>query len=80
MVNDTTQRREAAEVAGQIRELLADDPEWADFGEDTDRLVGLLLDEGRRHHVPHELLWEYAAGRWAEIYGPPEDAEASAPE
>ena len=42
-------RRAPADVAAEIRE---DDPEWADFGEDTDRLVGLLLDEGRRHHVP----------------------------
>lgn len=66
-------RRETLEVAEQIRELLDDEPQWADFGEDTDRLVGLLLSEGLRHHVPRELLWEYAAGRWGEIYGPPED-------
>lgn len=66
-------RRETLEVAEQIRELLDDEPQWADFGEDTDRLVGLLLSEGLRHHVPRELLWEYAAGRWAEIYGPAED-------
>ena len=65
-------RRELADVEVEIRELLNDEPEWADFGEDTDRLVGLLLDEGQQHHVPRELLWEYTAGRWGEIYGPPE--------
>jgi hypothetical protein len=65
-------RRETMEVAEQIRELLTDEPEWADFGEDTDRLVAVLLDEGQRHHVPVELLWEYTAGRWGEIYGAPE--------
>jgi hypothetical protein len=69
-------RRETLEVAEQIRELLDDEPQWADFGEDTDRLVGLLLSEGVRHHVPAELLWEYAASRWGEIYG----ASADEPE
>ena len=73
MVNDGAERREATEVAAEIRELLADDPEWADFGEDTDRLVGLLLEEGREHHIPRDLLWEYTAERWGEIYGPPAD-------
>ena len=65
-------RREPIDVAEEIRELLDDEPQWADFGEDTDRLVGVLLDDGVRHHVPAELLWEYTAGRWSEIYGPPE--------
>ena len=73
LVNERPGRRQAEDVATEIRSLLADEPEWADFGEDTDRLVGLLLDEGRQHHVPHELLWEYAAGRWSELYGPPAD-------
>jgi len=66
-------RRELTDVEVEIRELLTDEPAWAELGEDTDRLVGLLLDEGQQHHVPRELLWEYTAGRWSEIYGPPED-------
>lgn len=71
MTMEEAPRRRPEDVGEEIRELLADEPEWADFGEDTDRLVGLLLDEGQRHHVPTELLWEYTAGRWGEIYGPP---------
>lgn len=69
MTMEEAPRRRPEDVGEEIRELLADEPQWADFGEDTDRLVGLLLDEGRRHHVPSELLWEYAAGRWNELYG-----------
>jgi hypothetical protein len=76
-MNETTPRREADELAAEIRELLGDEPEWADFGEDTDRLVGLLLDEERQHHVPRELLWEYTAERWSEIYGPPDAPDTS---
>jgi hypothetical protein len=74
MTNEPRPRREVSEVAGEIRDLLADDPQWADFGEDTDRLVGELLEEERQHHVPRELLWEYTAERWSELYGP-EDEE-----
>lgn len=74
-MNQTQERRETAKIASEIREVLEDDPQWAEIEDDPDRLVGLLLEEGRQHHVPRELLWEYTAGRWSELFGPPERSE-----
>ena len=67
-------RCKPADVVAEIREVLDGGPGWADSGEDTDRPVGLLPDEGRRHHVPRELAWEYTAGQWSETYGPADSA------
>lgn len=62
-------------IVGEIRSLLDDDPMWVDFEGRDDQLVGFLLGEGRSRHVPRELLWEYAATRWQELYGPDDEQE-----
>lgn len=74
-MNETREQRRATEIAGEIRQLLEDDPQWAEIEDDPDRLVGLLLEEGRQHHVPRDLLWEYTAGRWSELFGADASAE-----
>ncbi|MDA0366148.1 MAG: hypothetical protein O3B31_15360 [Chloroflexi bacterium] len=68
-----TTDRSANAIVGEIRGLLDDDPQWVDFEGRDDQLVGWLLGEGRARHIPRELLWEYAAVRWQELYGPEED-------
>ena len=67
-------RREPADVAAENHEVRDGGPGWADSGEDTDRPVGPLPDEGQRYHLPRELAWEYMAGRWSEKYGPADSA------
>lgn len=72
----TTDRSSQA-IVGEIRGLLDDDPMWVDFEGRDDHLVGFLLGEGRARHVPRELLWEYAATRWQELYGPDDEDTAA---
>ena len=69
-----TSERTPNTIAGEIRGLLDDDPFWVDFEGRDDQLVGYLLSEGVSRHVPHELLWEYTAMRWQELYAPDQDA------
>ncbi|MEX2229130.1 MAG: hypothetical protein WEB13_05760 [Dehalococcoidia bacterium] len=72
-----TSDRSADTIVGEIRGLLDDDPQWVDFEGRDDHLVGFLLGEGVARHIPRELLWEYAATRWQELYGlQDEDATA----
>jgi len=61
-------------IAGEIRGLLDDDPLWVDFEGRDDHLVRYLLAEGASRHVPRELLWEYTAARWQELYTPDDEA------
>jgi hypothetical protein len=68
-----TTERTPTTIAGEIRSLLDDEAEWIDFEGRDDQLVGFLLQEGRAHHVPRDLLWEYAASRWQELYAPEEE-------
>jgi hypothetical protein len=72
-----TNERTPTTIAGEIRGLLDDDPTWVDsegdFADADDQLVGYLLREVAAHHVPRELLWEYTAARWRDLYAPEEE-------
>ncbi len=68
-----TSERTSEVIAGEIRGLLEDEPTWVDFEGRDDQLVGYLLQEGQSRHVPRELLWEYTAARWQELYAPEDD-------
>jgi hypothetical protein len=72
-----TTERTPTTIAGEIRGLLDDDPVWVDFEDRDDQLVAFLLQEGDERHVPRDLLWEYTATRWQELYTP-EDVEVEA--
>ena len=73
----TARRRTPHEIAGLIAKGLGEAPEWLDPTNDADAAVAFLLDEGRSHHVPIELLWEYAAARWTELFQPPDERRES---
>jgi glycosyltransferase involved in cell wall biosynthesis len=70
----TTERRPET-IADEIRGMLDDEPIWVDFEDRDDELIAHLLREGRQRHVPRELLWEYTAARWQELYAAPEEEE-----
>lgn len=65
--------RKPDELAELIARELSDAPDWLDLSDDPDAAVAYLLEEGRVHHVPRDLLWEYAASRWTELFEPPEE-------
>ena len=67
--------RRPDEIATDIRRALDDEPMWADFEDDYEALVGFLLKEAQSHGVPRELLWEYGAARWLELYPLDEESE-----
>lgn len=73
----TELRRAPREIARLIADGLDEAPEWLDLTNDADAAVAFLLDEGRGHHVPSELLWEYAAARWTELFQPPDEHRES---
>jgi hypothetical protein len=68
-----TTDRTPNQIAGEIRSLLEDEPGWVEFEGRDDQLVGYLLGEGASRHVPRELLWEYTATRWQELYAPEDE-------
>jgi hypothetical protein len=73
--NETVRR--PSDIAGLIEQELEDAPEWLDLTDDPDAAMAFLLDEGRSHHVPRELLWEYAASRWTELFQAAEERRES---
>lgn len=68
--------RSPREVAAVIAEELNETAGWLDLTSDPDAAVAFLLNEGRSHRVSNELLWEYAASRWLELFRPPDMGES----
>ena len=68
-----TMQRSTDHIASEIRGLLDEDPQWVDFEGRDDQLVGYLLRDGMARHIPRDLLWEYTAARWQELYAPEEE-------